>query len=270
MVGSRYAALIDTGYSRSYLRILRALREIGVEPSTLRYIIPTHAHLDHCGATGKLVEYYSNSKVLAHEKAYRHIIDPTKLIESARSFFGEETFSKFGEVRPVSEDRVTVMHDDEELDLGDSVIRCIYAPGHAPHQMALMLVKYKYVVSADVFATRYPFLNLVLPNAPPPRFDLEEAIKSMWKVYSFSPRLMLAAHYGPFLISEHTVNEEVETYRQWVREIEAMRRAGLDADQVEKTIVSRLERKLGTPLHPSARGTIRMTTLGILQYLASR
>ena len=48
-------ALVDCGYASSYEVILEELSEIGISPSEVRYLIPTHVHLDHAGGAGHLL-----------------------------------------------------------------------------------------------------------------------------------------------------------------------------------------------------------------------
>ena len=49
------AALIETGTALNLPAILRALTDCGVAPEQLRYIMPTHVHLDHAGGAGALL-----------------------------------------------------------------------------------------------------------------------------------------------------------------------------------------------------------------------
>ena len=97
--------LVDCGYASSYQSVLAGLAELGVMPSDVRYIVPTHVHLDHAGAAGHLVREMSNAKVIAHERSVPHLADPTKLIQSATKVFGEAIMSLYGSPEPVPLDR---------------------------------------------------------------------------------------------------------------------------------------------------------------------
>jgi len=80
--------LVDCGYPSSYQSVLAGLAELGVMPSDVRYIVPTHVHLDHAGAAGRLAKEMPNARVVAHERSIPHLADPTKLIASATRVFG--------------------------------------------------------------------------------------------------------------------------------------------------------------------------------------
>ncbi|MEM7351473.1 MAG: MBL fold metallo-hydrolase, partial [Acidobacteriota bacterium] len=46
--GSR-PCLIDTGYGSDYRETVRLLRDAGVEPERLKWVVNTHYHCDHVG-----------------------------------------------------------------------------------------------------------------------------------------------------------------------------------------------------------------------------
>jgi glyoxylase-like metal-dependent hydrolase (beta-lactamase superfamily II) len=58
-------------------------------------------HLDHAGATGTLVRQYPRLKVFVHERGTPHLIDPTKLVESATRLYGDQMEQLWGEVAAV-------------------------------------------------------------------------------------------------------------------------------------------------------------------------
>ena len=55
--------LIDPGYPLSLYLVLENMRELGFSPYDIKYIINTHGHYDHCGATRALAE-------LTHAKTF--------------------------------------------------------------------------------------------------------------------------------------------------------------------------------------------------------
>ena len=125
--GEEKKALVDTGYASSLQKLIRGLGEIGVDVTELSYIIPTHLHLDHAGASGQLAELSRRAEVLAHPRAVKHLINPTRLISSVREFYGAAA-DEFGEFLPIEEGRVRGVDDEGELDLGSVTLRFIHAP----------------------------------------------------------------------------------------------------------------------------------------------
>lgn len=50
--------LLDTGYMETGYLMLEAIRELGFDPKDIKWILHSHAHIDHFGATRMLVEKY--------------------------------------------------------------------------------------------------------------------------------------------------------------------------------------------------------------------
>ena len=92
--------LIDPGPTSCLPTLLEALGE-----RRPRVLLLTHIHLDHAGASGSLVERWPELEVYVHERGARHLIDPSRLLESARRLYGEDMDRLWGEVLPVPEAR---------------------------------------------------------------------------------------------------------------------------------------------------------------------
>src|SRR3989475_4388803 len=149
--------LIDCGYASSYETVLEGLSELGVSLSEVRYLIPTHVHLDHAGGTGYLLKKMPRAQVLAHEKAVKHLVDPSRLIESATEVFGKFIMGAYGLPIPIPSERVTAGGDETNLELGDGPDATVLdAARHAPHQIALMGEREKILVTAGSGAITYP------------------------------------------------------------------------------------------------------------------
>ena len=50
-------------------------------------------------------------KILVHPRGARHLVDPSKLMESATRIFGDEMGKLWGEMRPIPEEKVRVTDD---------------------------------------------------------------------------------------------------------------------------------------------------------------
>ena len=86
-------AFIDTNTAHSAPILLAALDAHGLPRESVRYVIVTHAHLDHAGGAGALMRECPNATLLAHPRAARHLIEPTKLVASATRVYGVERFA---------------------------------------------------------------------------------------------------------------------------------------------------------------------------------
>jgi glyoxylase-like metal-dependent hydrolase (beta-lactamase superfamily II) len=268
--GSRYAAVLDTGYASGAARIVSALTRIGVEKGELRYIIVTHAHLDHCGASGDLLASYPLSGVYAHERAVPHLVDPSRLLASVRSIYSDGLLQRMGGMRPTEEGRTYVLGDGEEIGLGGLTVRAVYTPGHAPHHLSLEIVERGYVVTGDAVPSRYPFASYYIPNAVPPRYDYELALASIKKLFGLGPRLLLTPHYGPLIASEVLMEKYIEVIEACVGLARSLARGAGRVEELEAAVRRRIAGEVDPRgLHPSIRTALRFVALSLHQTYSS-
>src|SRR5881296_4701524 len=77
-------AIIETGTSWDAERILDAVRAFGLRPNDIEAVVVSHIHLDHAGGAGFLLDAMPSAKVYVHERGYKPLVDPTRLVSSAR------------------------------------------------------------------------------------------------------------------------------------------------------------------------------------------
>ena len=138
----RRGALIDPGPASTIETVLAAL---GEAPGA---IFLTHIHLDHAGATGTIVARFPGVPVYVHEAGAPHLIDPARLLESARRLYGDDMERLWGEVLPVPEENLTTLTGGELID----GLRVLYTPGHASHHVSYVDVETGDAYVGDVMA----------------------------------------------------------------------------------------------------------------------
>lgn len=110
--------LVEPGTSGSAPVVRRALRELGVGPDDLATVVVTHIHLDHAGGVGDIARMYPRAEVVVHEKGARHLVDPERLMRSARMVYGDSLDTLFGELKPTDAARIRAVEDTGTIDLG--------------------------------------------------------------------------------------------------------------------------------------------------------
>lgn len=265
-------ALIDVGYASSYINVIRALQELNINPNDVNYIIPTHVHLDHCGAVGVLAKYMRNAKVVAHERAVKHIIDPSKLIQSATSVYGEELMKLYGYPEPVEQNRVEVVKDELSLDLGNNIeLRLIYTPGHAPHHISIIDEKRKLLFSGDALGIIYPRIPVLIPTMPPPSFDADLALRSIDLLESFKPKTLLIPHFGVIENDEYIFEKNKHAINEWLELISRLNAQGLSQNDIISNLVNKVKNEANVDEIPIyALGSITITVMGALNYLSKK
>lgn len=196
------AALIDTGTAHSVPIILELLMQIGLEPEQVRYIMPTHVHLDHAGATGHLMELCPNAELVVHPFGARHLIDPSKLISGATMVYGEKRFQNdFGTLKPVPAARVVEAPDGFTVELNGRPLVCLDTPGHARHHFCVYDERSHGLFTGDTFGISYrefdtrngPFIT---PPSTPVQFDPDAWHETLRRLMSYQPDRVYLAHYG--------------------------------------------------------------------------
>jgi len=179
--------LIDPGPSSCLPALLDGLA--GRRP---RAVLLTHVHLDHAGATGSLVERWPDLDVYVHERGAGHMIDPSRLINSASRLYGDDMDRLWGEMAPVPERNIIALAGGERL-LGGS-FEVAYTPGHAKHHVSFLHDQTAF--AGDVGGVRIPPSSTALPPTPPPDIDVEAWHESIALLRSWRPRRLAISHFG--------------------------------------------------------------------------
>jgi glyoxylase-like metal-dependent hydrolase (beta-lactamase superfamily II) len=151
----------------------------------------THIHLDHAGASGSLLRRFPEAEVWVHERGAPHLIDPSRLLESARRLYGAQMGRLWGEVLPVPADRIRVLEGGERL----GPFRVGYTPGHASHHVSYLHEPSGRAFTGDVTGVRID-AGPVLAPTPPPDIDLEAWRASLELLESWSPSSIAPTHFG--------------------------------------------------------------------------
>ena len=221
--------LIETGSQTSVPVLLSALRRLGLGPEDLAGVVVTHIHLDHAGGVGDVAQAFPRATVYVHEKGARHLVDPTRLVDSAALVYGPLLDSLYGRLRPTAAERVHVLADGEEIRVGpDRVLTAVDSPGHAKHHVALHDSQSGILFAGDAVGVRLPDAGVLRPATPPPDFDLDQAIVSLGRFAERQPTGIALAHYGLLGEPLDLLAEAEETLRDWAETAEAAQRAGED------------------------------------------
>lgn len=195
-------ALIDTGTARTVPMIMALFQQRSIVREQLRYIIPTHVHLDHAGGAGQLMAEHPDAELVVHPYGARHMIDPSKLQGGATAVYGEEEFKRsFDRLLPIPEQRVIEMEEGMELDLNGRTLKLIDTPGHARHHFTVWDEHSKGHFTGDVFGNGYPELTsssgrYLFPVTSPVQLDPPAWHQSIDKLLAYDPERVFLTHYG--------------------------------------------------------------------------
>lgn len=271
LLGER-PALVETGPASTVEAVLEGVRAAGLEPSDLRAVAVTHIHLDHAGAAGALLRRLPHLDVYVHPVGAPHLVDPSRLITSARRLYGGDLDALLGEPEPVPGDRVYPLENGTQITFGSRRLRSLDTPGHARHHLVLLDESSGDLFTGDAAGICLPGARYVLPPMPPPELDVPTWHATLTRLRALRPRRLLLTHFGP-----HTWCDELlaQMQQRLLAGVDLVRSA-LDTGLGEEAIVERL-REAGASAAaadgPNAAGRMeivmpaRLNALGLIRYI---
>ncbi len=201
MVHEGHGAFIDNNTAHAVPLMLEALTRRGLSPEQVDYVIITHVHLDHAGGSSALMKACPNAKLVAHPRAARHVIDPSKLVASAEQVYGKERFRElYGLIEPIAEERVIIMEDGERLDFRGKGLRFLHTRGHANHHFVIHDPSDAVVFTGDAFGLAYPDLadegTFAFPSTSPTDFDAGLARAAVQRILDTGAGTAYLTHFG--------------------------------------------------------------------------
>lgn len=195
-------AIIDTGTYESVPLMLAALKQLGLGVDAVDYVILTHVHLDHAGGAGMLMQQLPNAKLVVHPRGAPHMIDPSKLWAGTVAVYGEARARQdYGELQPISRERVIQAADGFSLDLAGRRLSFIDTPGHAKHHFCVHDETARALFTGDTFGLSYRELDqdgrsFIMPTTTPTQFEPEALHASIDRLLALSPRAIYLTHYS--------------------------------------------------------------------------
>ena len=196
------AALVDTGTSFSVPGVMEILCQRNIAPESVSYIFLTHIHLDHAGGAGEFMCRFPNASLVVHPRAARHMVDPTRLIESAMVVYGEAKFKRmYGRIYPVKASRIIEASDNFSINMSGRSLLFLDTPGHARHHYCIFDETSRSFFTGDTFGVSYREFDVggmefVFPTTTPVQFDPVAAHISLDRIMSYNPQYAFLTHYS--------------------------------------------------------------------------
>lgn len=204
-------ALIEAGPGSTLETLRAAIRSAGVDETAIKKVFVTHIHLDHAGAAGWWA--LQGATIYCHPNAARHLIDPSKLIDSARLVYAEKMEALWGDILPAPAERVVVLQDNEAVKIGDVEIIAWDTPGHARHHHAFVVGDVCF--TGDVAGMRLEHSRYLSVTAAPPQFDPVAYVQSLDRLSAAGFKSLYLTHFGRV----DDVEWHLATYRQRVTDV---------------------------------------------------
>ena len=233
LVGGPAPVLVETGSQSSVPALLAALAELEVSAGDLAGVAVTHIHLDHAGGVGDVARAFPEATVYVHPRGARHLVEPSRLVASAATVYGEALDSLYGRMEPTDPGRVRALEDGEKIPVGGGrVLVAVHSPGHAKHHVAFHDTGSGVLFVGDAVGVKLPGAGVLRPATPPADFDLDQALESLRRFAERSPAAIALAHYGALGDDPASVlSEASEALREWASVAQSAWGAGLDVEE---------------------------------------
>lgn len=202
LVEAGRAAFIDCGTLHSVPVMLAALDRAGLAREAVDHVIATHVHLDHSGGAGALLRELPSATLVVHPRGAQHLVDPAKLIESARRVYGDALFEQtYGGMVPAPAERVVEAADGQVLDLAGRPLLLAHTPGHALHHLSVWDERTRAWFTGDSFGISYREFDaggrpFAIPSTSPVQFDPVQMKDSVRRLLAAEPETCYVTHYG--------------------------------------------------------------------------
>lgn len=259
--------LIETGPDSVFSNLVANLERHNLKPEDIRVVLVSHIHLDHAGSAWRLAE--QGATIYVHPFGAKHLIDPAKLLASARMIYKDEMEKLWGEVRPIPHERVKPAENNMVLKIGNTEIRIFETKGHASHHNIFMVEDALF--TGDTGGIKILDGPVIAPT-PPPDINIEQWKDTIAFMRKLKPQRLYPTHFGEHKNVENYFNElesRLEEISEWglniiksgksdaeiERECDAMLREVLKQSGASPELIRAYE--LADPFWMNAGGIVR-------------
>lgn len=186
--------LVETGPASTIPQLTAQLAVHGVRPTDISDVFITHIHLDHAGAVGWLAQ--NGAIIHVHPSGAPHLINPEKLLHSARRIYGEQMDALWGTFLPVPAAQIHSTHHEEVIRINGAEFQIFDTPGHADHHNCVL---YNGILfSGDIGGIRIAQSRHIELPTPPPEFNPLKWHTSIALIKSIRPEMLAPTHFGTY------------------------------------------------------------------------
>jgi glyoxylase-like metal-dependent hydrolase (beta-lactamase superfamily II) len=268
--------LIDPGPESTLDTLRAALHSRSLDVQSLDFLILTHIHLDHAGATGALVHENPRLRVYVHQFGATHMVDPSRLLTSAGRLYGGNLIPLYGECAPVPEAALLPLDGGEKIQIGDVELDVFYTPGHASHHLSFWHAPSRTAFVGDTAGIRVQGDSFLLPATPPPDVDMELWNQSLDTIASWQPKRLFLSHFG--FIENPAAH--IQLYRDRLRDWTALTHRLLEENETpeaaEQKFVESVSSEVRSTLPPETaelyifNGGLGLSWRGLVRYLRKK
>jgi len=228
--------LLDSGTASTSKRVVSTLAELGIAPSRIHYVMPSHRHFDHAGGAVPLLRLFPKASIAGHEYLVKYLVDPSKINAGAI-----EAFESYADpMLPLEDDRkYSVVKNGDVIDLGRGLeLEIISSPGHTSDHLSFYERNSRLMFCGDSAGSfEYPS-KIVTPASFPPSFRYHEYVSSIEKMLTYDIRILCFTHFGAILGEEakETLRRALEVSVKWRDFVQELQRENRTEESIVKVL----------------------------------
>lgn len=207
--------IIDPGPASTLTVLEEKLKQKGISTAQIRALFLTHIHLDHAGAAGTLVRSNPDMLVYVHERGAMHLVNPSRLLQSAERLYGDKMELLWGKVDSLPAANIVALSGGETIHFGGPSLKVLYTPGHASHHVSFLDSESGTAFVGDTAGIRIANLPYVAPATPPPDINLGIWQESIQKILQQRPSRLFLTHFGEAGQPEEHFQQMTKRMEQW-------------------------------------------------------
>jgi len=124
------------------------------------------------------------------------MIDPSRLLDSAKRIYGAQMDTLWGAFIAVPEDNIQPLEGGETIEACGLRFAVAYTPGHASHHVSYLDIDEGTAWVGDTGGIRIGGQGIILPVTPPPDINVEQWKASIAAIRAWRPERIVPAHFG--------------------------------------------------------------------------
>lgn len=207
--------LIESGPYSTFPVLKNGIEKAGFKLEDIKHVFLSHIHFDHAGAAWALAE--RGAKVYVHPVGAPHMVDPSKLVNSAKRIYQDQMDMLWGKLNPINPDQIILAEHNQKFKIGESTFISHHTPGHAIHHIAWQFGEVLF--TGDVAGVSISN-GIVVPPCPPPDINLEAWNGSINLMRRLNLKALYLTHFGKIVhIDNHLNKLEIclNDWAEWLR-----------------------------------------------------
>ncbi len=201
LVRGKMGMIVGGGMIHAEPALEKQFSAIDFEPESVRYIVVTHSHFDHCGALPYLRQRFPLAKVVG-TKAAAHVFAKEKVV-AYNAKMNDEAADQLGfagsclrvQDCPESLSIDMVVSDGDSIDLGDGLTaRFFEVPGHSRCCLATYVPELRALFPTDTMP--HPVDSPEDLSFPSAQFDFEQYVASLKRLNTLDVDILGLDHHG--------------------------------------------------------------------------